>query len=381
MGIDIKTLKRNTGQQNKRKSGSEFDFLKELHKDYSFNLGLSDKKKHRFYSEMHLLISAGIDFRMALELTIEGESNAKSRLLLQNVLDNIIKGATFSESLKKVGMFSDYEFFSIKIGEESGSIKQVLSELALFYEGKIELKRKLISTFSYPIIVLFTALAAVLFMLNFIVPVFEDAFKRFGGELPFLTRSILSLSKLVQDYGLIAIGTLTLIALILFSQKKKIWFRERSSTVLLRIPIIGNLAQKTYLTRFCQSMSLLAAVNNPLVNSIALVRKMVQFYPLEKALLKVEEDILRGSMFYEALSKHSIFPKRMISLIKVAEEVNKLSAVFHQIQKQYANETENSSKTIGSLMEPFLIIFIGLFVGAILIAMYLPLFEIGSGMQ
>jgi type IV pilus assembly protein PilC len=379
VGIDISKIE---SRQKPKAAKKEGDFLAILNKDFSFSRGLSDKKKYRFYAELSLLISAGIDIRMALELTIEGEKSKKTQAVLQEVFDYIIKGNTLSQSILLSAKFSEYEYYSLKIGEESGNIREVLQDLANFYEGRIEFKRKLVSTFSYPVIVLVTALTAIFFMLNFIVPIFEDAFKRFGGELPYLTRLVLSLSEGIQRYGLISILVVLGSVLLLYTQRKQNWFRKYASFLLLKLPVIGEIAQKTYLARFCHSMSLLTGVNNPLVNSITLVRKMVRFYPLEKALGEIEQDILNGALFYKAMSRHTdIFPKRMISLVKVAEEVNKLAEVFDQIRKQYADETENSTKTISSLLEPFLIIFIGLFVGVILVAMYLPLFEIGSGMQ
>lgn len=382
MGININQIRQTDSVQpradlNEKQTGI-FAFL---NRDFSFNVGLSNKKKYRFYKDLSLLITAGIDIRMGLELAVEGEKNTKTKKVLEEVFSNIINGMTFSEALRKSGKFSEYEFFSIKIGEESGTISTILEDLSNYYEGRIEFKRRMVSTFSYPIIVLVTALLAVVFMLSFIVPIFEDAFKRFGGELPYLTQKVLGLSEFIQNYGLVIFLVIVGGILSIVSQRKKIWFRKYFSKFLLKTPILGEITQKTFLSRFCHSMNLLIRVNNPLINSIALVRRMVSFYPLENALKSMENDIMKGSLLHESMSKHSIFPKRMISLIKVAEEVNKLAIVFEQIQIQYESETENSSKTIGSLLEPFLIIFIGFFVGIILIAMYLPLFELGSGIQ
>ncbi|MBL4707499.1 MAG: type II secretion system F family protein [Flavobacteriales bacterium] len=382
MGINIQELKNNQADnidsslKKKTRSLSEL-----LSTDLSLSKSLSDKKKFRFYKDLSLLLSAGIDIRMSIELSIDGEKNIKTKNILQEVFDNIIKGLTFSEGLKKTAYFSEYEYYSIKIGEESGTIITILEDLANFYEGRLEFKRKMVSAFSYPVIVLVTAMLAVVFMLSFIVPIFEDAFKRFGGELPYLTQRVLDLSESLQAYGLIILLIIAGIVVFIFSQRKKDWFRKYLTIVVLKTPILGDITSKTYLSRFCHSMSLLIRVNNPLVSSMLLVRKMMKFYPLEEALIQMEKDILKGSLLYESMSKHSIFPKRMVSLVKVAEEVNKLTIVFEQIQSQYDSETENSSKTISSLLEPFLIIFIGFFVGIILIAMYLPLFELGSGIQ
>jgi type IV pilus assembly protein PilC len=382
VGIKIEQVRKSELLQNsvvkEKGAKSVMDFL---NMDFSFSKGLSDKKKFRFYKDLSLLISAGIDLRMSLELAAEGEKHKRTKSIIEKVYANIISGSTFSNALEQTGKFSQYEFISVKIGEESGTLPTILNDLAVYYEGRVEFKRKMLSTFSYPVIVLLTAALAVVFMLTFIVPIFEDAFKRFGGELPYLTQKVLGLSDFLQAYGSVVFIGLMSICLVLYSQRNKEWFRKYFAIVLLKTPIIGEIAKKTYLSRFCHSMSLLIRVNNPLVGSINLVSKMVRFYPLETALAEMEQDILKGALLYESMKKHRIFPNRMISLIKVAEEVNKLATVFEQIQIQYESETENSSKTIGSLLEPFLIIFIGFFVGTILVAMYLPLFELGSGIQ
>lgn len=378
MAIDIKSLKEDSKKKEKEKGGNTF--FQFLEKDISFSKGINDKRKQKFYSELSMLLLAGVDLRTSLEISLEGEDNKKFKTIIKQILESIIKGSSLSAALKDIGKFTDYEYYSLKIGEESGFINEVLYDLATFYKSKIEFKRKLVSTFSYPFIVLFTAFTAIFFMLNFIVPVFEDAFSRFGGDLPYLTKLILSFSESVQKYGLSFILLLLIVILILYSQRRKLWFKNYVSKGLLKLPLIGTIAQKTYLSRFCHSMNLLIRVNNPLVSSLVLVKKMVRFYPLEIALEEIEKDILQGELLFQAMAKHTIFPNRMISLIKVAEEVNKLDEVFDRLYNQYTEETENSSKTISSLLEPFLIIFIGLFVGVILIAMYLPLFEIGSGM-
>lgn len=381
MGLKIKDIQANSSNQKSRRVSNNRSPFSWLNKDLELFSSINDKVKFRFYSELNLLLESGIDLRSSLELVIESEKKEKLKQFFEDILEKVVEGKSFSAVLQESDKFSDYEFFSVRIGEETGKLREVLADLADFYEGRIEFKRTLMSTFSYPVIVILTAFGAVGFMLNFIVPIFEDAFQRFGGDLPALTQMIISMSDFLQEYALIAFLVLATVGLLLYVQRKKVWFRSFSTKLVLGLPVIGGIVQKSVLARFCHSMALLTSVNNPLVNSLALVRRMVQFYPMEIALDATEKDIVNGELFHTALKKHNIFPKRMVSLIRVAEEVNKLEDVFKRLNKQYTNETENSTKTISSLLEPILIIFIGSFVGVILVAMYLPLFDIGNIMQ
>lgn len=377
MGVKIENIEVNTSLGSKS-STSLFQFLNQ---DISFKKKLSDKVKHQFYHDISLLLEAGVDLNKSLELFIEGISKAQKIKIFGSIHKSLISGSSFSDAIHESKQFSDYDYFSLKIGEESGSLHLILSDLAEFYKGRIEFKQRLINTFTYPFVVLFTAAVAVYFMLTFIVPIFQDAFKRFGGELPYITQKVIQLSKITSDYGmLILLGILFLFALTWFYRKNKI-FKDYYYALLLRIPIFGDIIKKIYLSRFCHSMNLLIGVNYPLTESLNLVNKMLDFYPLDFAIKGAITKIIQGSSLHKALTEYEIFPKRMLSLIEVAEEVNKLDVLFEQIRNQYDTEIENKSKTISGLLEPVLIIFIGTFVGFILVAMYLPLFQLGAGIQ
>ncbi len=375
--VDLNKLKNSSKPiDSKSNDKGAFDFL---NKDIKFfGSSFSDRKKERFYSELSILFTSGIDIRSAIELIEEEQAKEKDKILFSNIKESIVSGASLSNAVEKTGMFSAYEYYSIQIGEESGRLIEVLQELSEFFAKKIQQKRQLTSALSYPAIVFLTSFGAIFFMMKFVVPMFADVFKRFKGELPYFTKLIIRLSDAFSNYSFYFFIILTLLIVFLYSQRQTIWFRKSSANLLLRTPIINSMIRKIYLARFCQSMNLLISAKTPLVSAIELVKKMISFYPIEISLEIIQQDIMKGQPLHTSLAKFKIYNKRMISLIKVAEEVNQLDTMFGKLAKQYSDEVEHQTSILGSLIEPLMIILLGFIVGAILVAMYLPLFQMSS---
>ena len=380
MGIKIETINQQPAVAQNSDQPDKPGILALLNQDISFNKNFPDKKKEQFYSEISLLLSAGTDIKTALELIVDETEKEKDRKLLKGIKDDIINGLSFSEALQKTGKFTEYEYYSLKVGEETSRVDLVLTDLSVYYKQKIEQQRKISSALSYPILLLMSAFGMVVFLLKFLVPMFEDIFKSFNKELPGITQFVVDASATVSDYFLIILLLIVGSVFFIYVNRKKEWFRRISSSIILKIPLIGDMAQKIYLTRFCHAMNLLISARNPLLNSIQLVRKMIDYYPVQSALATVEKDIMNGKLLNESMREFSIFPKKMTSLIKVAEEVNKLDAIFQSLDEQYSKELEHKSEVFGKLLEPFIILFISVVVGFIVIAMYVPMIEINTGL-
>jgi len=353
-----------------------------LNRDISFgSKELNDKKKEYLYLELSSLLQAGINLKSSFELITADQQKEKDKELYKNIQDAVLSGATFSKALQQTGKFSLYEVYSLQIGEETGKLIEVLQDLAKFYQNKIKQRRKITSALTYPIVVLSTSMGAVFFMLKFVVPMFGDVFKRFGGHLPWITEKIIGVSNAMGDnFWRVLIFFASIVVFILFTRKTE-KFREIFSKLLLRTPLIGNLVQKIYLARFCNSMRLLINAKLPLLRAIALIRQMIRYYPIESSLQKVEDDIMKGKSLHESLQQFKVYPSKMIQLVKVGEETNQLDYFFGKISEQYIEEVEYKTSTLSSMMEPLIIIFLGAIVGIILIAMYLPLFQMSNSFQ
>lgn len=347
-----------------------------------FDKKFGQTQKEAFYSELGLLLSSGIDIKTALEIIEEQMKVKKHREIIVQIKDDIISGNAVWEAIHKhPKTFSIYEYQSIRIGEESGKLPEVLMELGKFYTSAIKLRRQVISTLTYPVVVLVMSVLIVQFMLSFVVPMFSDIFKHTGADLPATTQLLIKVSA---KSGLIFYSLLFLvIAGMLFhkTQQHKTWFRKYTAALFLKIPVINELIRKIYLARFCQSMKLLLGSKVLLIDALDLVKNMIGYYPIEFALDSVRRDVYAGKQLHESLSEHTIFPKKLVSLIKVSEEVNAPELIFDKLNQQYSEEIEHQQAVIGKVVEPLFLVILGGLVGFILVAMYTPLFKMSSGLD
>ncbi len=339
------------------------------------------KEKEGFYSELGLLLSTGVDIKTAFEIIEEDIPNKKHKLLLEQIKNDIISGMRIYEAVSKhEKVFSKYEAQSIKIGEETGKLADVLKELGLFYLSSIKLRRQIIGVMTYPVVVISMAILIVYFMLSFVVPIFSDIFTQTGGELPEITQFLIRLSHKSSAIFYTLFSLIGILVLVHKTQNKKEWYRKYTSAFFLKIPVINKLIQKIYLARFCQSMKLLSGAKVMINEALDLVKNMIEYYPMEFALESVKNEVVKeGKLLNESLARHSIFPKKLVALIKLSEEVNAPEVIFEKLHQQYSAEIEHQQAVVGKLIEPIFIILLGVFVGFILVAMYLPMFEMSSG--
>ena len=343
-----------------------------------FGSGFSNKKKQDFYMELAVLLKAGVTIKEALQLIIGSARKKADRELFEGILHNVINGTPFSEALKSSKYFTEYEFYSLKIGEETGTTAQICFELGGFYQRKNEQKRIVVAALTYPSIVISTALLVVVFMLSYVVPMFQDIFKQNNMELPFITKIIIKASSYTKAYGwlfFLAIAALFITTKVL---KDNYLYKKYTHTLLLKLPVFGPFISKVYLTQFTQAITLLTAAKVPMLNSIQMVRKMIRFVPLQDSLELVETNILKGNSLSESLKGNQMFDNRIISLVKVAEETNQTEYIFKQLNEQYSQEVTQQSKIMATVLEPFIIVFVGILVAILLVAMYLPMFQLSS---
>ncbi len=286
-------------------------------------MSFNNKKKQAFYQELAVLLKAGVSFKEGLSLIVESLKKNADKELIQSILNQVVNGKPFSDALAASKSFTEYEYYSIQIGEETGTTAQVCNELGHFFERKNEQKRIIVAALTYPSIVLSTAVLVVVFMLSYVVPMFQD----------------------------------------------------------IKIPVLGTFMTKVYLAQFTQAVTLLTTAKVPLLNSIQMVKKMIRFVPLQEALEKVEDSILKGNSLSASLKNNSLFDNRIISLVKVAEETNQTEYVFKQLSEQYNQEVVQQSKIMTTVLEPFIILFVGVLVAVLLVAMYLPMFQLSSAIS
>ena len=343
--------------------------------------GPSSRQREALYQEMGMLLGAGVDIKTALDLQVQ-QHQPPLQGLLAGLRDTVVGGSTVAAALQQSGQFSPYEYYSVQIGEETGRLAPILQELARYYTRQIKQRRQMVQALAYPVLVLATAVGAVLFMLRFIVPMFADVFKRFGGELPPLTKAIVGLAALVREQAGGALVVLAGLALLGRWVLRRPAYQHVLGRGLLLVPILGPLLRGVYLGRLCGALALLTGAHVPLLQALALSRQMLSFAPLVRALQATEGQVLGGASLHTSLAEFDyLFDARFVALVKVGEEVNKLDYFFGLLAQQYGEEVDHRAALLSTALEPIIIIFLGLVVGLILVGMYLPIFQISNSIQ
>lgn len=352
-----------------------------LNTDLNWGSGPNDKWKTNFYLDFYYLLESGLDVSSSLQLihseSTRGNKNKIDKLLLK-VISKISDGEPLSKAMNFSKEFSTFETQSVLIGEETGRLPIVMKALSVYFEKRIKLKRQLIKVLTYPAFLLVSTALALIFMLNNVVPMFAQIFKQFNKNLPPFTQAVINASFWLQNNLLEILTIILIIGISLFILLKKPKYRIYYQSAIIRIPVFGPILKKVYLARLFSSLSMLFGSKVPLITSLNQTALMIDYLPLEellkKAILKLEE----GKELSKSLGENNFFGARTISLISIAERTNNLERLFVQLSSQIEDELEHEAALIGVLVEPILILLIGLIIGTILVAMYQPLFNLGN---
>lgn len=373
--MKIETTAHTVRQQKKKKVFEGFNM------PISFFKRFSDKQKEDFYREFSTLIKSGVDFNQALEILTSQQKSDFIKTIYKAINTDVVRGKSLYQAIKDHKYFSPYEYHSIKIGEDTRRLPDIFDELKTFFSRKIKMKRQIVSVLAYPIFVLIITFAVLYFMLNFVVPMFASVFQQFGKDLPEITQFVVNVSNNFNVILVVALGVVLSIFVGHKLLKDTIKYKSITSNILLKLPYFGSLVKKIYLARFCQSFGLLLSAKTPLIDAIELTEKMISFYPLKNALSLTRKDILKGETFADSLKKHAFFTPKLISLTAIGEQINELGPMYDGLANQYNEEVEHSTKMIGTILEPIMIVLIGGIVGFIMIAMYSPIFNLSKVIQ
>ncbi len=339
---------------------------------------LGDKAKADLYRELHLLISSGVDPGTVFTVLAGARKDDQRKELYLSIRRSLAQGRSLSAALAAEGVFSKYEEQSVQVGEETGRLSEVFEELAENFDAKVELRRTLLSAFAYPLFVLCVTGAVVAFMLRVVVPMFSDVFHRSGAELPAITQFVVRMSA-ASGPALIMLGLLTVAAFIFYALvKDRPAVKHGVAWLVVRLPLVGTVYSRAQFARFYRAMASMLAAQLPLDRALALAADLVELYTLRLAILDIRERVLRGGHLHEACSAHDLFDGKDVAMIAVAEEVRQLDRMFLRLSEERAAEVKHRTAMMGSVLEPAMIVVIAVFVGTILVAMYLPMFKLST---
>lgn len=335
-----------------------------------------------FFRQLSTMINAGVPVVSALEDLSSMTLNLKFRNIISKMAKDIKGGKDFSSALKEhKKVFSNLIVSMVKAGEETGKLGEILRRISKHLEGQIKLRNKVKSAMTYPVVV-FTFLIGVLCVVLFgLVPKFEEMYASFGAQLPQLTQLVVGISRLMIRFSpLIILFIIISITVFIFLYRNNKLFRFYIDDLKLRIPILGKIFLKIILARFCSTLGTLISSGIPIVQSLEIVSGVVNHLPLQEILQKIRGKIIGGESLSNEMSKYSFFPKMDVRMIKVGEETGKIDEMLNHIYDYYSEEVDNTISSLTSIIEPVLIVGIGIVVGIVVVALYLPIFKLASAM-
>jgi type IV pilus assembly protein PilC len=337
-----------------------------------------------FTRQLATLVDAGLPLLRGLNVLAKQERDRVLKNTINKLADGVQSGGTFSESLAQhPAIFNNLYVNMVKAGEVGGVLELVLNRLAEFQEKAAKIKSKVVAAMVYPIIVMVLATAIMGFMLVFIVPKFEQIFHDMLGDkpLPAVTTFIISMSRLVQNHWLVLIGgIIALVAGYKFANRTA-GGRSIFDRIKLRLPLFGDVIRKTAISRFSRTLGTLVTSGVPILQALNITRETAGNTVIARAINQVHDSVKEGESIVQPLEASGAFPPMVISMIDVGEETGQLPEMLLKVAEVYDEEVDNSVAAMTAALEPIMIVFLALIVGTIVIALFMPLISIISGLQ
>lgn len=352
------------------------DFLNIRRTIYDFSTRTNKKTKCEFFTMLNFMLESGLSLHESLVNVRDTSINKTLRNLAKNVADEVRKGASLSVAVKKTKQFDNAVIEQISAGEKSGTINETLTRIVSQMEREMEFKGKIKSAMMYPVIICIVMVIVLWVMMTVVVPSLAKTLVSMGGELPLITKIVIGVSNFMSEATpyIIIMGFMIVIA---YNIAVKIpHIKLKFDTYKLKIPVVGKMLEKIELSRFCSILSAMQKSGIPLVSSLRIVEAALKNSKIAEQVGKAAHLVeIAGMNLSAALAKAGSFPSMMLQLIEVGIESGQIGEVLDRISLQYERETDVSLKRITSLIEPIMIVVVGILAGTVVISIFLPMFE------
>jgi type IV pilus assembly protein PilC len=335
-----------------------------------------------FARQFSTMIDAGLPIIQCLDILYSQQANATFKKMLKEIKESVEGGATLAEALKKFPKQFDNLFVNmIAAGETGGILDAILRRLAAYMEKAAKLKAQVKGAMTYPIVTLIIAVLVLAVILVFVIPVFEEMFADFGGELPMPTKIVVAMSDMVKSKIIyIVVGlVLFIIAFKKFYGTEK--GREIADKMILKVPVFGDLLRKVAVAKFTRTMGTMLASGVAILEALDIVAKTAGNKTVEKAVYNVRKGISEGRTMADPLAQSGVFPSMVCQMISVGESTGALDAMLEKIADFYDEEVDQAVENLTALIEPFMLVFLGVTIGGLVIAMYLPIFKMAGAIS
>jgi type IV pilus assembly protein PilC len=327
------------------------------------------------------MIDAGLPLVQCLEILFSQQDNSTFKRILKNIKEDVEEGSTFADALKRHPDVFDNLFVNlVAAGEIGGILDIILNRLAAYIEKAAKLKKKVKGAMTYPIVVTVIAIMVVAVILIFVIPVFEAMFADFGKALPVPTQIVVALSEFLQNYILyIVVGFVLLIfAFRRFYKTKK--GRALVDRLILRLPVFGMLIRKVAVAKFTRTLGTMISSGVPILDSLEIVAATAGNMTIEEAIRETRQSISEGRTIAEPLADSEVFPSMVVQMISVGEATGALDTMLSKIADFYDDEVDAAVDALTAMLEPFMMVFLGGTIGGLVVAMYLPIFQMAGAM-
>jgi type IV pilus assembly protein PilC len=335
-----------------------------------------------FARQFSTMIDAGLPIIQCLDILYSQQSNATFKKMLKEVKESVEGGATLAEALKKFPKHFDDLFVNmIAAGEAGGILDAILRRLAAYMEKAARLKAKVKGAMTYPLVTLAIAVLVLAVILIFVIPVFEEMFADLGSELPAATAFVVALSDLVKSKVLYLIGAAILFGIALKKYYATEKGRDTVDAILLKLPVFGMLLRKVAVAKFTRTMGTMLSSGVAILEALDIVAKTAGNRTIEKSIYNVRSGISEGRTMADPLSESGVFPPMVCQMIAVGESTGALDAMLEKIADFYDEEVDQAVENMTALIEPLMLVFLGVTIGGLVVAMYLPIFKMAGAIS
>lgn len=333
-----------------------------------------------FSRQLATMIEAGIPLVQSFDIVSKGQSNKRMKTLIEEIKNDVETGLTLAESLIKHPQYFNELFCNlVDAGEKSGSLDVMLDKVATYKEKIETIKKKIKKALTYPMAVLVVAFIVTAGLLIFVVPQFESLFKGFGADLPAMTAAVVSMSKFMQSYWYFIFGALGgAIYAFVYAKNHSLNFAQNIDRYMLKMPVIGSILEKASIARFTRTLSITFAAGLPLVEALKSVAGATGNIIYSQATDKIREEVSTGQQMNIAMENTHLFPNMVIQMVAIGEESGALEKMLGKVADFYEEDVDNAVDALSSLLEPIIMSILGVLVGGLVIAMYLPIFKLGT---
>ncbi|MDO4694849.1 MAG: type II secretion system F family protein [Eikenella sp.] len=333
-----------------------------------------------FTRQLATMMKAGLPLMQAFDIVAKGHSNASMTKLLMEIRGDIEQGTSMADAFRKHPKYFDSFYCNlVEAGEAGGVLENLLDKLAVYKEKTQAIKKKIKSALTYPIAVMVVAIILILIMMMFVLPEFKKVYDGMGAEMPGLTQFMMGISDFMVEYGwLVIIGLIAVVAGFVQWHKHSPAMQKRVDALLLKLPIFGNIVEKGTIARWARTTATLFTAGVPLVEALDSVAGASGNIIYEEATKGIRSQVNQGSSLTSAMNATDLFPNMVVQMASIGEESGALDDMLNKAAEFYEEEVDNAVATLSSLMEPIIMVVLGSIVGVILVAMYLPLFNLGK---